>query len=212
MTPLSECYLQYFFTKTYYITITFLTPLNEFIIHPLFHCCLPKINRYWKIFLGIAIYTSRYIVLLILQTKAHQYNAYDLVTSNSPANVTIQCIFHNNPVSWSSSSIGTLDYRLFAIPEVISAILFTLILIGSIELFCAQAPYSMKGLVIGIFYGSMVFFLVLNNSMVQLFIWKSYLWKTRSVFNCGFWHLQIKLIVHLVIVFSTLLAVVYYKN
>ena len=50
MTPLSECYLQYFFTKTYYITITFLTPLNEFIIHPLFHCCLPKINYYWKIF------------------------------------------------------------------------------------------------------------------------------------------------------------------
>ena len=145
-------------------------------------------------------------MLIILLTKAHQY---DLMTSNPPANVTIQCIFHNNPVPWTSN---TLDYRLFAIPEIISAISFVLILVGSIEVLCAQAPYSMKGLVIGIFYGSMVFFLFLSNVIVQLFISKSHLWKTKSVFSCGFWYLQIKLIVHLITFFSILLAVVYYKK
>ena len=164
------------------------------------------INCYWKIFLGIAIHTGRYTVLTILLTKAHQY---DLLTSNHPANVTIQCVFHNNPVTWTSN---TLDYRLFAIPEIISAVSFVLILIGSIEMMCAQAPYSMKGLFIGLFYGSVVFFLFLNNVIVQIFIWKSYLWKTKSVFNCGFWYLQIKLIVHLITFFSILLAAVYYKK
>ena len=70
----------------------------------------------------------------------------------------------------------------------------------------------MKGLVIGIFYGSLGFFLLLNNVIVQLFIWKSYLWRTESVFNCGFWYLQIKLIIHLVVFFIGFLAVTYYKK
>ena len=201
-----EC-VRYFFTKTYYITIALLIPLNELVIHPLFHRCLPRINCYWKVFIGIAIHTGRYITLSVLLTMAHKY--YDLPTHDTPANITIQCLFHSDAVSWTSSA---LDYRLFALPEVISAVSFVLILVGSIEILCAQVPYSMKGLVIGIFYGSMVFFLFLNNVIVQLFIWKSYLWKTKSVFSCGFWYLQIKLVVHLIALFSLLLAVVYYKK
>jgi peptide/histidine transporter 3/4 len=203
-----ECHIRYFITKAYYITVALLIPVNELIIHPLFHRCLPKINCYWKIFLGIAIHTGKYIALSVLLTVAHHHD--HLPTSNSPAaNVTIQCIFHDNPVSWTSDA---LDYRLFVIPEIISAISFTLILVGSIEMLCAQVPYSMKGLVIGIFYGSMGIFGVLNNVVVQIFIWKSYLWRTKSILNCGFWYLQIKLIVHLVAFFSILLAVTYYKR
>ena len=202
-----ECWMRYFVTKAYYITIALLIPLNELVIHPLFHRCLPKINCYWKICLGIGIHTARYIVLSVLLTEAHHY---DLLTSNLPvANVTIQCIFHDNPVSWISDA---LDYRLFAIPGIISAVSFTLILVGSIEMLCAQVPYSMKGLVIGIFYGSLGFFLLLSNLIAQLFIWKSYLWRTESVFNCGFWYLQIKLIIHLVVFFIIFLAVTYYKK
>ncbi len=200
---ISECYSQYFFTKTYYITIALLIPFNEFVIHPLFHRCLPRISCYQKVFLGITIHTGKYIVLMILLTKAHQ------LTINPPTNVTIQCIFHDNPTSIISN---TLDYRLFAIPEIISAISFVLILVGSIEVLCAQVPYSMKGLVIGVFYGSWVFFLFLNNMMVQLFIWKSHLWKTKSIFNCGFWYLQIKLIINLIALISFLLGIVYCKK
>ena len=203
-----ECYMRYFITKAYNITIVLLIPLNELVIHPLFHRCLPKINCYWKIFLGISIHTGKYIVLSVLLTTAHNYN--NKLASNPPAaNVTNHCIFHNDPVSWTSDA---LDYRLLAIPEVISVVSFTLIFIGSFEVLCAQVPYSMKGLVIGIFYGSMGTFGLLNNLIVQLFIWKSYLWRTKSIFNCGFWYLQIKLIVHLVTFFSILLAVMYYKK
>ncbi len=200
---ISECYSQYFFTKTYYITIALLIPFNEFIIHPLFHRCLPKISCYWKVFLGIVIHPGKYIILMILLTKARQ------LTNNSPAHVTIQCIFYDNPASVISN---TLDYRLFAIPEVISAISFVLFTVGSIEVLCAQVPYSMKGLVIGVFYGSWVLFFFINNMMVQIFIWKSHLWKTKSIFNCGFWYLQIKLIVNLIVFFISLLVMVYYKK
>ena len=204
LTPFSECFLQYFFTKTYYITIALLIPLNEFIIHPLFHHCLPKIDCYWRIFLGIAIHNGKYVVLMIFVTKARRYDLIDPST-----NTTIQCIFQSTPVS---SSALSLDYRLFAIPEIISAISFVLILVGAIEVLCAQVPYSMKGLVIGIFYGSMVFFLVLNNGIVQIFISKSYLWKIKSLFSCGFWYLQIKLIVNLITFFGSFLAAVCYKK
>ena len=206
ITPLSECYLWYFFTKIYYITIVLLIPLNKLVIHPLFHRCLPKINCYWKIFLGIAIHTGRYIVLIILLTNARWY---DLMTNDSSSNITIQCIFHNNPVPITSNMF---DYRLFAIPEIISAIPRILMFVGSIEVLCAQVPYSMKGLVLGVFYGSMVFFTLFNNGMVQIFIRNSYLWKRKSIFNCGFWYLQAKLIFHLISFFNILLDVVYYKK
>ena len=200
-------YLWYFFTKIYHITIALLIPLNELVLHPLFHWCLPKIKCYWKIFLGIAINTRRYIVLIILLTKARQY---DLMTNDPSSNVTIQCIFHDNPVPITSN---TFDSRLFAIPEIISAISFILIFVGTTEVLCAQVPYSMKGLVnIGVFYGSIVFFMLLNNGMTQVFITNSYLWKAKSIFNYGFWYLQIKLMIHLISFFSILLAVIYYKK
>ena len=203
-----ECLVRYFITKAYYITIVLLIPLNELVIHPLFHRCLPKINCYWKVFLGISIHTGKYIVLSVLLTVAHHYD-YILASNLPAANVTNHCIFHNDPVSWTSDA---LDYRLFAIPEVISAVSFALIVVGSIEVLCAQVPYSMKGLVIGIFYGSVGISVFLNDLIVQLFIWKSYLWRIGSIFNCGFWYLQVKLIVHLVMFFSILLAVTYYKK
>ncbi len=83
-----ECYSQYFFTKTYYITISLLIPLNQFVVHPLFHRCLPKISCYWKPILGMAMHTGKYIVLMILLTKTRQH---DLIASDALAsNITIQ--------------------------------------------------------------------------------------------------------------------------
>ena len=202
--PFSECFLRYFFTEIYYFTMALLISLNEFITHPLFHRCLPNIGCYWKILLGIAIHNGKYVALMVLITKVRQYN---LITNDPSTNATIQCIFHNTPVSSSA-----LDYRLFAISGVISAISFVLITLGTIEGLCAQVPYSMKGLVIGVFYGSMVFFLVLNNGLVQIFISKSYLWKTKSLFSCGFWYLQIKLIVNLIAFFGSFLVALCYKK
>ena len=46
-----------------------------------------------------------------------------------------------------------LDYKWTLLLESLLAASDLLTLIGGIEFYCAQVPYSIKGLVAGIFYG-----------------------------------------------------------
>ena len=64
-------------------------------------------------------------------------------------NTIIQCPHHGDMVD---SNI----YMLSAIPEIVSAVSYIFILVGTIEVLCAQVPYSMKGVVVGFFYGSLI--------------------------------------------------------
>ena len=68
----------------------------------------------------------------------------------------IQCPHHGEMVN---SNI----YTLSAIPEIVSAVSYIFILVGTIEVLCAQVPYSMKGVVVGFFYGSLILFLLINS-------------------------------------------------
>ena len=83
---------------------------------------------------------------------------------------------------------------------------------GSIEFLCAQIPYSMKGVVIGLFYGSMVVFFVFDSGIGLIFKDTSYAWNTNSLFSCGFWYLQTKLVVLLIAIVVMILLVIIYKK
>ena len=200
------CPLTFVFTNIYYITVMVMIPLNEVIIFPIFHRCTPRITRHWKTIVGIILQLGRYIILISLVTVAQ----HDM---NIPAytNTTLHCIFQDNPLN-ATVSLEAADYRLYSIPEFISAISYIMILVGAIEFLCAQIPYSMKGLIVGIFYGSMVLSLVLNRAISHIFMLKSSTWEGRALFSCEFWYLQTKLIFLFIAVISSLLVAVYYKK
>ena len=208
-TKTEKVYLSTFiFINTYYIAVTLLIPLNEMIIFPLFHRCIPSITRYWKVILGIILQTGRYIILIILITVAqHDMN----MNESSYTNTTLQCIFQDISPNATVSPIAN-DYRLYSIPEFLSAISYIMILVGTIEFLCAQIPYSMKGLIVGIFYGSLVLSFVLNKAMLLIFVLKSSVWEKRAAFSCGFWYFQTKLILLTIMVLSFLLMAVCYKK
>ena len=202
---LRECSYTFFFADTFYITGTLLILLNETLIYPLFYRCLPSIKCYWKVVLGILLHLGRYIVLAILVAMAKQ----NYLHTNEPFNNgTVQCPFHKDAVDLSN----TLDYRWFAIPNFISAISYLLIIIGGIEFFCAQVPYSMKGLLTGMFYGLFAVFLMVNGVTLTLFKVKSSIWKTGTIFSCEFWYLQMKIILFTIIVFIIFSLVKCYKK
>ena len=94
---------------------------------------------------------------------------------------------------------------LFAISD-------TMFVTGIIEFYCAQVPYSMKGLVIGTYYGFLGLFVMLNYGLTQVFRLKSHIWQKNTAFSCGFWYLLTKIILTVSVMLIFLLTVKYHKK
>ena len=123
------------------------------------------------------------------------------VNATPPCTTLFQESFHNNSYTYGVYS---------SVPELLSAISYVLIIIGITEFLCAQVPYSMKGLMIGIFYGSLVLFLVLNKGIFAL---NSPSWNFGTVFICRFWYLMIKLLfLFVTVTISPLVSLCYKKR
>ena len=98
-----------------------------------------------------------------------------------------------------------LDYRWTLLLESILAASDLLMLIGGIELYCAQGPYSMKGLVAGILYGLLGLFMMLSRAISLPFKLESLGWGTGTL-SCGFWYL-LMMSIYMVIVIMILALV-----
>ena len=123
-------------------------------------------------------------------------------------NHTVQCLFHlkSNPIN------KVAGYRWFAVAQVLIAISFTVVVIGIIEFYCAQVPYSMKGLMAGAYYGFLGFCVMFNYGLSQVFKAKLHLWETKTIFSCGFWYLLTKIILIIVAILMIMLMVKYHKK
>ena len=121
-------------------------------------------------------------------------------------NITIQC---GHPGSLDS----TLDRNWMVIPNVLETICITMLSISSIEFLASQAPYSMRGLMIGLSYGSMLLFSIVEYGIYWAFTQPLSAWKNDiGIISCEFWYLLSVLVV-LIIVSGILLAVGrWYKN
>ena len=199
--PIKTCFYMFIFNNIYFIAPTLLIPFNEIFFYPLFQRCLPSISSHRKVVIGLILLIIRYIVLVIFVTLSRQhYLIIDKFRNN-----TLVCIF-------DSDSTTTYDYRFYAIPDVISSASYIMILVGSIEFLCAQIPYSMKGVIVGFFYGSLVIFYVLNKGITKIFIATSSVWSGDTSISCGFWYLLIKIIYALIAVFTLFLLSIIYKK
>ena len=196
ITSFRQCSLRYIFTETYYITVAILIPANELFIHPLFHRCLPRFGCFSRVFLGVVLHLGRYSVLVALEFVDRKY-AYIFTI--------IQCPHHGDTVD---SNI----YMLSAIPEIVSAVSYIFILVGTIEVLCAQVPYSMKGVFVGIFYGSLILFLLINSGISQLFEIDPSAWNSKDIVSCRFWYLLIKVSFLLIVVIGYLFVIFCFKN
>ena len=123
---------------------------------------------------------------------------------------TISCIFHK-PHSSLNFLSETLDYRWSSLLEALLAISDTLIGIGSLEFYCAQVPYSMKGLVAGIIYGLLAIFMMLSQGVLLPFTLRSLEWGT-GILSCEFWYLLTLLIYLLIVMAVAVVVMKWYKK
>lgn len=98
---------------------------------------------------------------------------------NISYNTAIQCIFQEDCEVLTSH----LDSKLMAIPNILNCFSVVTLLTGGVELFYAQMPYSMRGLVCGVLYGSTEKFALIGYgiSLILILGIKSITWGTGLV-------------------------------
>ena len=200
--PRTECYLDKFYANTMLITGTVLIPLHEFILYPLLHKFFSWVKSYWKFSIGVVTQALRVITLMIFDLMAR--NNY---LAQNGKNSTLQCIFSEEKSALSSN----FDTKWMVLSNILNAISIVTLGIGGIEFICAQTPYSMKGLIIGTVYGSVLIIALIGYGITVPFTRHMITWST-GVISCGFWYM---LLVIIVLIFnSTLLLVLgkLYKN
>ena len=210
--PLSKCSYKFIFTDIHYITGALLIPLNEIIVHPVFQRCTPSSVSTGKVVIGFILQVIRYILMVLFITLSRQhYIKFDQFYNY---NTTLACTFYNALDEPGVNIFITIyDFRLYAIPYVIFSVSYIMILVGVIEFLCAQIPYSMKGVIVGLFYGSLVIFYAINKGITKIFIATSSVWSgDTSIISCGFWYLLIKIIYVLIVVFIIFLLIIIYKK
>ena len=202
---LDQCIRQNFLTSIYCICGTAFIPLYEILIFPIFNRCL-KINSYWKVLLGCFFQLGGYIVLTVL--IIYSKKVMSTYANNNHNVTTYQCLFYEG----NKSVAYTFDYKWFVFAEIPFAIAEVCYLVGSIEFFCAQIPYTMKGLVAGCAYGLITLFVSFNVGLFYIFKIRFNIWKRQSLLNCEFWYLQTKTIPTFIVLLLFGLAITCYKR
>ena len=193
----------YIFSNFNCITVLLVIPLNEVFIHPLFNRCLQQFNSFKKFLTGAMLRFVWCATLLTLIT----YARYNYIHKDPhPDNVTLPCVFHDpNFLS------NILDYKWSIGLEVIFTTSDLFLAVGGIGLYCAQVPYSMKGLVAGILYGSSGLFIMLFQVSSLPYTLNSIAWSTGTL-SCSFWHILTLLIYMIVIFAAFVLLAKWYKR
>ena len=203
--PTYMCYSNnLYFTGAYVLTAALLIPVNETLIYPFFQRRLPYLTIHSKFIIGALLRMGVYVTFIALLTTARQQyiiqHSQTLYNNN-----TLQCLYHID----SGTLVNTLDSRWFILPQILSSLSDLLIVITMIEFFCAQVPYSMKGLIAGLTYGLLGLFIALNRIILLPFIKVPAHWGVRAI-SCGFWYLLTKLFL-LIVIFSFSLVGRWYK-
>ena len=166
--PIKTCFYMFIFNNIFFIAPTLVIPFNEIFIHPLFQRCLPNTSSHRKIVIGLILQIIRYILMVIFVTLSRQhYLINDKFTNN-----TLLCVFDND------SNI-TYDFRFYAISDVISSASLIMFNVGVIEFLCAQIPYSMKGVIVGLFHCLVIFLLLFGQGTIVIIFEVSISWHSR---------------------------------
>ena len=125
--------------------------------------------------------------------------AFDVISQHnylkSEYNATVQCIFHEVHGLLSQS----LNHRWLAIPQYLHFISLTFLLTGLIEFICSQAPYSMKGAIIGAQY-TLISICSIPMIVIIAVLYKKDLSLTSlgtGTISCEFWYALLIIIAHL---------------
>ncbi len=137
-------------------------PLLEFLFFPfLKKCSIFHLSTTTRFNFGILFFLFNQINNLILDVVGS-------VTANRH-NVTQLCLLDSSKETLSEGSTFTMSYYWLYMPIPFSSVAYYLLLTSAMEFMCAQSPYSMKGLLMGMMYSFIGLFTVVNIGLRRLY-------------------------------------------
>ena len=140
---MSQCYEAVIVQHLPAITTSIFVPILEFIHYPVFVKCgyFKNLKILNKLLLGI--------LMLILIELSYLVEKVAIAITSNEGNST--CFFNDNPNGINNEQLWS-DYTKFMFQQPLFGIAPYVLLTSAAEFVCAQSPYSMKGLLIGIFF------------------------------------------------------------
>ena len=203
-TPTPECYLNKFYTRTSFFTPVVLMPIYELVVYPVLRRHFSWRKNYFKVFLGVLFQIARVLVLMAstLNTRHTYIETYGY-------NSTIECIFSHDNEDLSDS----FDSGWLVLQNILNSLSVAMLAVGGAEFFCAQTPYSMRGLIFGSAYGGFAVYAIIAYGLNQPFITQSNRWEKGKSISCGFWFLILNLAALVInAVFLCVLGLLYKKR
>ena len=167
---ITKCYEALIFLTYSTPSITvYSIPLYEILIHRVARKLIPSTMKRIGISIFLVIVLS--VITFSIDTAGHLHNH------------SLPCMFRSN----ESSPVIETDYIwVDVLIQVLPAIQFMLYNIALFEFICAQAPYNLKGLVIGLAYS--VYSTAIPLAYIIYLAWDRGWKKTVTQPSCGFWY------------------------
>jgi peptide/histidine transporter 3/4 len=139
-TDMTLCYKRLTLRYDDHFIVLAVVVLYEFIIHPLFYRCLPKLRITTRCLLAIVIFFLWVLSLLALDVAVYHHQVSNNNTSHN-------CIFLDEHIIMT-----TISYKLLLIPSFLDALSRFLLVSSALEYIWAKTPSTMKGLMFGFAY------------------------------------------------------------
>ncbi len=172
---LAVCYKEAIIKVSNSVIVFLFIPLLEFLLYPICssYKCFIRIGILHKILIGAFLTFLAKISLLTMET---------VNILNSP-NSNTTC--HFNEDSWPLvHNRDNSDLKWLLLIQVLSAVTVYLMFTSVLEFVCAQSPYSMRGLLIGLTYSAVGIAIFISYGAIALF---KLLTKSAGK-KCGIWY------------------------
>ena len=175
--------------------------LNEVLIYPIFYKCCLCLTSVHKFIAGEVILVATFLALMTFDILSRQ--SYLQIDGN---NATISCVFYQDQILAHKFS-----YNWIMVPDFLYASSITLMVIGCLEFVSAQVPYSMRGVIFGVGFCSIITTSVLITVVSLPFQQKRSIWGT-GIISCGFWYALVHIVLCIIGCIVSVIITKKYKN
>ena len=186
----------------YYATFTYSAVavlIYLIVIHLLFHRFIPRISITVKFLCSIFIFFAAVVVLLGIETSSYLLEKGSNQTTNGYA--------------FQKDSYGyIIDAHWVILPNFLIGLSMFLYVLSGIEFICAQAPFNMKGLVLGLLCALFGLGALINASISEAFIKNDSLWKNAPLTSRILWYLIMEGVIVLIGFIVLVVIVKMYKR
>ena len=188
----TECYKNLTFRYSAFLFVIVMVAIYEFVIHPLFYRCLPKVRLADKVLFAMATYFVWILSLLCVQVVTYHQG---LMTYG---NHSMSCLME----AAESEIHVAIGHGWLLILSFLEGLSHYLLAVSALEFIWAQAPTSMKGLTLGLGYMFVGLYTVIHAGILAPFVFDSVVhgdfWE-RAPLSCDIWYYTVEGVITLIV-------------